>query len=92
MHDRRGDPARSGTSLFVGFHVARAACRALGLALGNVQVGGDAISLWGWKAHDYLRVTTTQKLARAVTRFDREKTMQPDSFRLHLTPFPVQGE
>jgi hypothetical protein len=21
MHDRRGDPARSGTSLFVGFHV-----------------------------------------------------------------------
>jgi hypothetical protein len=72
--------------------VARAACRALGLALGNVQVGGDAISLWGWKEHDYLRVTTTQKLERAVTRFDREKKMQPDSFRLNLNPFPVQGE
>ena len=39
--------------------VARAACRALGLALGNVQVGGNTISIWGWKDHDYLRVIAT---------------------------------
>ena len=66
--------------------VARAACRALGLALGNVQVGGDTISIWGWKEHDYLHVLATQKIERAVTRFDREKKMQPGSFRLNLKP------
>jgi hypothetical protein len=26
--------------------VARAACRALGLALGNVRIGGNTISVW----------------------------------------------
>jgi hypothetical protein len=69
--------------------VARAACRALGLVLGNVKVGGDTISIWGWKEYDYFRVTATQKLARAVRRFDREKKMQPGSFRMNLNPSPV---
>jgi len=64
--------------------VARAACRALGLVLGNVRVVGNTISIWGWKNHDYLRVTATQKLARAVARFDRERTMQPGGFRINL--------
>lgn len=71
--------------------VARAACRALGLALGTVRVGGNTISIWDWKGHDYLYVTTTQKLERAVTRFDRERQMQPGSFRINLTPSPGQG-
>jgi hypothetical protein len=62
--------------------VARAACRALGLALGYVKVGGDSFSLWGWKDHDYLRVTATQKLQRAVTKFERERTMQPAMYRI----------
>ena len=64
--------------------VARAACRALGLVLGNVRVVGNTISIWGWKNYDYLRVTATQKLARAVARFDRERTMQPGGFRINL--------
>jgi hypothetical protein len=64
--------------------VARAACRALGLALGNVRVAGDAISIWGWKGYEHLRVPTTHTLERAVTRFDRERTMQPDRFRIRL--------
>ena len=71
--------------------VARAACRALGLALGNVKVGGRSISIWGWQDQDFLCVATTKKLERAVTRFDREKQMQPDRFRIKLTPSPVQG-
>jgi hypothetical protein len=68
--------------------VARAACRALDLVLGNVQVAGDAISIWGWKEYDYFRVTTTHKIERAVTRFDRERTMQPGRFRIILKPLP----
>ena len=71
--------------------VARAACRALGLALGNVRVGGNTISIWGWKDYDYLYITATQKLDRAVTKFDREQQMQPASFRINLKPAPVQG-
>jgi hypothetical protein len=71
--------------------VARAACRALGLALGNVRVGGDTISIWGWKEYEYLSVTATQKLERAVTRFDRARQMQPGSFRINLNPLPGQG-
>lgn len=66
--------------------VARASCRALGLALGNVRVSGNTLSIWGWKAHDYLHVTATQKLERAVTRFDRERQMHPASFRINLKP------
>ena len=66
--------------------VARATCRALRLALGNVQVVGNTISIWGWKDHHYLRVIATQKLERAITRFDRERQMQPGSFRLNLKP------
>jgi hypothetical protein len=70
--------------------VARAACRALGLVLGNVRVGGNTLSIWGWKAHDYLYITATKKLEQAVTRFDREREMEPASFRIDLTP-PVNG-
>jgi hypothetical protein len=68
--------------------VARAACRALGLVLGNVQVSGDVISIWGWKDHEYLRIATSRKLERAVITFDREKQMQPNRFRVNLTPKP----
>jgi hypothetical protein len=68
--------------------VARAACRALDLVLGNVQVSGDVISLWGWKGSEYLRVATTHKLERAVMTFDREQKMRPNRFRIHLTPKP----
>jgi hypothetical protein len=71
--------------------VARPACRALGLALGNIRIGGNTISIWGWKGYDYLDVTATQKLERAVTRFDRARQMQPGSFRINLNPSPVQG-
>lgn len=71
--------------------IARAICRALGLALGNVKVGGNSISIWGWKDHDYLRVAATKKLERAVTTFDRDKQMQPATFRINLTPSPGQG-
>jgi hypothetical protein len=71
--------------------VARPACRASGLALGNIRIGGNTISIWGWKGYDYLDVTATQKLERAVTRFDRERQMQPGSFRINLNPSLVQG-
>jgi hypothetical protein len=84
LHDRR---LRSRPATFC--PVARAACRALDLALGNVQVSGDVISIWGWKDDDYLRVATTHTLERAVTTFDREKTMQPNRFRIHLKPNPL---
>jgi hypothetical protein len=69
--------------------VARAACRALGIALGTVRIGGNTISLWDWKGYDYLDITATQKLERAVTRFDRARQMQPGSFRINLNPSPV---
>ena len=71
--------------------IARALCRALGLALGSVKVGGNSLSLWGWKDHEYLRVSATKKIERAVTTFDREQQMQPSSFRIKLTPSPVHG-
>ncbi len=71
--------------------VARAACRALGLTLGNVRVGGNTISIWGWKDYDYLYTTATQKLDRAVTKFDREQQMQPASFRINLKLALGQG-
>ena len=70
--------------------VARAACRALGLALGNVKVGGNTLSIWGWKDHGYLYVTATKKLDQVVTMVDRERQMQPASFRTNLNP-PVNG-
>ena len=79
LRDRR---LRSRPAMFC--PVARATCRALRLALGNVQVVGNTISIWGWKDHHYLRVIATQTLERAVTRFDRERTMQPGSFRINL--------
>jgi hypothetical protein len=68
--------------------VARAACRALGLTLGHVRVGGSTISIWGWKHHEYLYDTATHTLERAVTRFDRERQMQPATFRIPLNPAP----
>jgi hypothetical protein len=71
--------------------VARATCRALGITLGNVQVGGNTLSIWGWKDHDYLDVAATQKLERAVARFDRERQMHPESFRINLKPRPMHG-
>ena len=71
--------------------VARAACRVFGLAHGTVRVGGNTISIWGWKGYDYLYVTTTQKLEQAVTSFDRERQMQPGSFRINVNPSPGQG-
>ena len=71
--------------------VARAVCRAFGLALGNVKVGGNTLSIWGWKDYEYLRVVTTKKLERAVTRFDRDKQMHPGRFRINLTPSLGQG-
>ena len=71
--------------------VARAACRTLGLALGNIRIGGNTISIWGWEGYEYLDVTATKKLEQAVTRFDREQQMKPGGFRLNLTPLPVQG-
>ena len=43
--------------------VARAACRALGLALGNVRIGGNTISVWGWKDYDYLYLPSTKKVS-----------------------------
>jgi hypothetical protein len=70
--------------------VARATCRALGLALGNVRIGGNTISIWGWKGYGYLSITATQKLERAVARFDRARQMQPGSFRINLNPSPEQ--
>jgi hypothetical protein len=69
--------------------VARAACRALGLALGTVRIGGNTISIWGWKGYEYLDITATQQLERAVTRFDRARQIQPGSFRINLNPSPV---
>ena len=69
--------------------VARAACRALGLALGNVRIGGNTLSVWDWKGYEYLAITATQKLERAVTRFDRARQMQPDSFRINVKPRPA---
>jgi hypothetical protein len=63
----------------------------LGLALGNIRIGGNTISIWGWKGYDYLDVTATKKLERAVTTFDRERQMQPASFRINLNPSPVHG-
>ena len=71
--------------------VARAACRALGLALGNVGIGGNTISIWDWKGYDYLYVTATQKLEQAVASFDRARQMQPGSFRINLKPLPGHG-
>jgi hypothetical protein len=71
--------------------VARATCRALGLALRNVRIGGNTISVWGWKGYDYLDIAATKKLDRAVTKFDREQQMQPASFRINLNPSPVEG-
>jgi hypothetical protein len=66
--------------------VARAACRALGLALGNIRIGGNTISIWDWKGYDYLYVTATQKLERTVARFNRQRQMQPSSFRINVKP------
>jgi hypothetical protein len=71
--------------------VARATCRTLGLALGNVRIGGHTISIWDWKGYDYLDITATQKLERAVARFDRARQMQPGSFRINVKPSPRQG-
>jgi hypothetical protein len=71
--------------------VARATCRALGLALGTVRVGGNTISLGGWKGYEYLDITATKKLEQAVAGFDRERQMQPGSFRINLNPSPVHG-
>jgi hypothetical protein len=71
--------------------VARAACRALGLALGTVRIGGNTISIWDWKGYEYLDVTATQKLERAVTTFDRARKMQPGSFRINVKPRPAHG-
>jgi hypothetical protein len=68
--------------------VARATCRALGLTLGNVQVGGNTISIWGWKEYEYLQVTATKKFEQAVTRFDRERQMQPANFRINFNQLP----
>jgi hypothetical protein len=65
--------------------VARAACRALGLALGNVKVGPSSMSIWGWKDHDFVCIPVTQKIARAVATFDRQRNMPPDRFRMTLT-------
>jgi len=63
----------------------------LGLALGNVRIGGNTISIWGWKGYSYLSITATKKLEQAVTRFDRERQMQPASFQINVNPSPVQG-
>jgi hypothetical protein len=71
--------------------VARAACRALGLALGTVRVGGNTISIREWKGYAYLDVTATKKLEQAVASFDRERQMQPGSFRINLNPSPEHG-
>jgi hypothetical protein len=65
--------------------VARAACRALGLALGNVKVGPSSMSIWGWKDHTFLCIAATKKLAGAIQRFDKEGGMHPDSFRITFT-------
>jgi hypothetical protein len=86
LRDRR---LRSAPAIFC--PVARAVCRALGLALGNVKAGGNTISIWDWKGYEYLSVTATRKLEDAVTRFDRERQMQPDSFRINLKPSPMEG-
>jgi hypothetical protein len=64
--------------------VARAACRALGLALGNVKVGSRTVSIWGWKDHTVLCIAATKKLAGAIQRFDKDGGMRPDRFRLTL--------
>ena len=71
--------------------VARAACRALGLTLGNIRIGGNTISIWDGKGYGYLDVTATKKLEQAVTGFDRARQMQPGSFRINLKLAPVQG-
>ena len=71
--------------------VARATCRALGLALGNVRVGGNTLSIWGWKEYDYLDVAATKKLEQAITNFDRARQMRPGNFRINLKPRPMQG-
>ncbi len=68
--------------------VARATCRALGLALGTVRIGGNTISIWGWKGYDYLDITATKKLEQAVTSFDRARQMQPGNFRINVKPRP----
>jgi hypothetical protein len=68
--------------------IARAACRALGLALGSVKVGSSSISIWGWKDHIFLCMAATQKLAWAIQRFDTEGGMRPDRFRLTRYPIP----
>jgi hypothetical protein len=66
--------------------VIRATGRALGLALGNVQVGKNTICISYWKGYHYLDVTATKKLEHAITTFDREQQMQPGSFRINVTP------
>jgi hypothetical protein len=63
----------------------------LGLALGNVRIGGNTISIWDWKGYAYLDVTATQKLEQAVARFDRARKMQPASFRINVKPRPAHG-
>ena len=65
--------------------VARAACRALGLALGNVRIGGNTISVWGWKDYDYLYLPSTKKARRAVPG-STANGMQPASFQIMLKP------
>jgi len=71
--------------------VARAASRALGLALGNIRIGGNTISIWDWKGYAYLYVTATQKLERTVANFDRARQMQPGSFRINVKPRLAHG-
>jgi hypothetical protein len=68
--------------------VARAACRALGLALGNVKVGSSSIRIWGCKDHDFLCVAASKKLASAIQRFDKGHGMRPGRFRIPLSPLP----
>jgi hypothetical protein len=57
--------------------VARVARRTLGLAVGNVRLGENTISVLDWEGSEYLYGTATQKLERTVTRFERT----PDAAR-----------
>jgi hypothetical protein len=91
---RRDDVENAVKSVQAGHHasthclIARALCRALGLPLGKVFAGYDLVEVYDWKAYAYVEGVPTNKMLRAMQRFDASGAMTPWLFRLKLEPVP----
>jgi hypothetical protein len=66
--------------------IARALCRALGLALGHVAVASDLVDVYDWKDAAVVEGVATKKRRRAMERFDETGEMPPALFRIRLAP------